>query len=155
MDYELAYIIPAKFSEDEVPKINHKITRLILDSGGQIINEESWGKRKLAYPIKQNKYGYYQILKFALDPLVLQKIEHQIKLDSSILRYMTTKVKYRVTTEKEKKRAELKKVEVKKIEEKKIEEKKIVKPRVEKVKKISIEDLDQKLDEILKDDIVK
>jgi small subunit ribosomal protein S6 len=150
MDYELAYIIPAKFTEDDVPKINHKITRLILDSGGQIINEESWGKRKLAYPIKQNKFGYYQILKFALDPLVLQKIEHQLKLDSSILRYMTIKVKYRTTTEKEKKRAELKKVEEKKIEEKKIE-----KPKVEKVKKISIEDLDEKLEEILKDDVVK
>jgi small subunit ribosomal protein S6 len=150
MDYELAYIIPAKFSEDEVPKINHKITRLILDSGGQILNDESWGKRKLAYPIKQNKYGYYQILKFALEPNFLQKIEHQLRLDSSILRYLTTKVKYRKTTEKEKKRAELKKVEVKKIEEKKIE-----KPKLEKVKKISIEDLDQKLDEILKDDVVK
>jgi len=150
MDYELAYIIPAKFSEDEVPKINHKITRLILDSGGQILNEESWGKKKLAYPIKQNKYGYYQIIKFALEPLALQKIEHQLKLDSSILRHMTIKVKYRTTTEKEKKRALRKKVEVKKIEEKKIE-----KPKVEKVKKISIEDLDEKLEEILKDDVVK
>src|SRR3989344_7041489 len=86
--YEMLYIIANKYSENEVPAIQEKIKKLIADQGGQIDLTDNWGKRRLAYPIKHWRYGYYQLLRFTLTATEqLEKINRNLRLDEQVLRH--------------------------------------------------------------------
>lgn len=66
MIYELLYIIPNKYSEDEAKKLHSKILELAKKNGFEVTNEENLGSKKLAYPIKHVYYGYYFLIHFKL-----------------------------------------------------------------------------------------
>lgn len=89
--YELLYIIANKYSEDELPAIQDKVKKLIEAAGGQISLTDNWGKRRLAYPIKHWRHGYYQLLRFTLPGDKLNKINQALRLDEQILRHQFIK----------------------------------------------------------------
>jgi small subunit ribosomal protein S6 len=154
--YELLYIIPAKYTAEEILPIIDRITAAIKDNGGEITRDDNLGKLKLAYPIKQTYQGYYILNEFDLKPLNLKKLDDTVKLDTDVLRHMIVKKKIKTTKEIEEERSaqerllKEKEQEIKKDEE----ESKKEAPVKEKEKKVSLEELDKKLDEILKDDII-
>ena len=156
--YELVYLISNKFSESELEPITNSVIKLIKDNGGNIINEENWGKRKLSYPIEHFFNAYYIIVEFELIPEATQKIEKHLRLSEEILRHLI--VVKRVKTQEEieheqkiaKERAEQ---QAERIAER-VKEKEggpTVKPKAEKEekKKIDIKELNEKLDKILDD----
>lgn len=133
--YELLYIVLPKFSEDEVPKVASKVKEQIQKFGGKITLEDNLGKKKLAYPIKHNRYGYYLLLEFDLEAEKVKSLDNNLKLLNEVLRHQMVK-----------KRKEIPHIP---------RPKKIKEPLEKKEKKeIKIEDLDKKLDEILKEDII-
>ncbi len=124
--YELLYIIPAKYTEQEVLPIIEKIGESIKKYGAEIISTENLEKKKLAYPIKQNFRGYYVFNKFNAAPEKLQELNKELRLNSEILKFLITK-----------------------FEEIKEKPRKKAKPESKK-KKITTKELDDKLEEILK-----
>ena len=154
--YELLGIIPVKYDEKQIGSIKTKVLTLIKKQGGNVTKEEDLGRNKLAYKIKQERYGFYFLLNFDLESGNLNKAEKELDLMPEILRYLITRL--RVKSSKELEREQ--KIQKRKIEEeeKKIKEEMVKeeKPKVpKKEKKISLEDLDKKLDEILKEDVVE
>ena len=59
--YEILFVISNRFTEDEAKQSIAKVEKLVTDADGQITLNEYWGKKKLAYPIKHETYGYYQL----------------------------------------------------------------------------------------------
>lgn len=152
-NYELLYIIPNQYTDEEAKKIKEKIDQMLKGFGGVINHEEDMGKKKLAYPIGQVAHGYYFLTEFELeDGRKLKEINNFLRLDKEILRAQII-VKKKLTAEeieKNKKRAEAKaKFEAK-------NEKAEIKPaKSSDSKKVDIKNLDEKLEEILKtDDLV-
>ncbi|MBU1163990.1 30S ribosomal protein S6 [Patescibacteria group bacterium] len=143
--YELLYILSGQFTEEEVEKIKETIKKLIAKFEGIVSLEDSLGKKRLAYPIKKIMQGYYLLVEFNLDGQNLIKLNDEIKLEPKVLRHLITKKVITAPSfvDKTKKLLETEpaaqKEELKKADEK---------------KKVSIEDLDQKLDEILDGDIL-
>ena len=60
-----------------------------MAEGAEIVNEENWGLRKLAYPIQKKSTGFYQLLEFNADPSVIAKLEINFRRDERVIRFLT------------------------------------------------------------------
>lgn len=152
--YELLYIVPAPFTEKDLPNISKKITQIISDLGGKITQEKNLGSKKLAYPIKHVHRGFYVLINFEIEPEKIKELDQKLKLTSEILRYMTVKtvlVKERPPKKPSEKPPEKKEgeKEIKEIKKQKIP-KKIVKEKTEKDRKVDLKKLGEKIDKLLK-----
>lgn len=161
--YELLYIIPNKYTEDEATGIDAKVQKIITDKEGEITYSENWGKKKMAHSIKGYNHGYYILHEFDLEGKYLIDVDKLFRMSSEVLRHQIVKTKKRTLEEikkekevekktiekeeKEKEEEEVKKEEVKvKVEKPKVSEEK---PKEEDKKKVDLKDLDKKLDDIL------
>ncbi len=61
----------------------------MVAEGAEIVNEENWGLRKLAYPIQKKSTGFYQLLEFNADPSVIAKLEINFRRDERVIRFLT------------------------------------------------------------------
>lgn len=145
--YELLYIISNKYSEDELSPIIDKVRKIINDHGGDISYSEEWGKKKLAYPIKHFRYGYYNLAEFDLAGEKLIKVNKALQLASEILRHQIVSKKLKTVQEIEKEKRIAKSIVAKKSEAVKGKEGKI-----KGQKKTELKDLDERLDKILETD---
>lgn len=150
-NYELLYIVSNQYTEDELKTIKEKINALLQKYGAVLGFGEFLGKKKLAYPINKINHGYYVVAEFELeDPTVVKAISNDLKLDKEVLRaQIISKPKITQAEIERQKRQRAKAAEEAKP---KTEEKKVVKPK--ESKKMEMKNLDEKLDEILRDDAI-
>jgi small subunit ribosomal protein S6 len=181
--YEILFIIPNKYTEDEAKQVVKEVQKIIEKFSGIITYEEFWGKKKLAYPIQHNHFGYYQLFRFDAEKPQLKEINEILRLFEKIIRHQIIKVKAMTTEEileQKKKQDELnkkekrqneeqktngpKKIEEKIVKQEKVEEKAVKQEKVEEKtveeKKAStkenLKNLDDKLQEILEaKDLIK
>lgn len=91
--YELLYIIPAKFTDDEVKAIAHNVQGVVQARGGQIINEDhGLGRRRLAYPIGQLRQGYYVLVNFDAEAKDVPVVSREVGLAENVIRHQIIKV---------------------------------------------------------------
>lgn len=150
-NYELLYIVSNQYTEDELKLVKDKINALLQKYSGNLGFSEFLGKKKLAYPINKINHGYYVVVEFELeDPTVVKSINNDLKLDKEILRaQIISKPKITPAEIERQKRQRARAAEESKP---KTEEKKVVKPK--EFKKKEMKNLDDKLDEILRDDAI-
>ena len=91
--YENTIVAKQDLAEKELKKIKDKYNELINNSSGEVIKIEEWGLLNLANKIKNYKKGFYIHYKFKGDKNTLSEIEKKIKIDNSIIRYLTVKYK--------------------------------------------------------------
>ncbi len=95
--YELALIFSPVMSKDEVKQSIKKYKNLVKKSGGELVHEDFWGLKQLAYPIKKKTTGIYFVLEFSAPGEAIAKLEIQFKRDENILRFLTIRLdKYAV-----------------------------------------------------------
>lgn len=97
--YEVLFIMPNKFTDEESKKIVDKVEKLIVNQSGVITLREYWGKKRLAYEIKHNAFGYYSLFEFDLEGDKLAKIDNSLKLDTDILRHQIVVKKQKTAEE--------------------------------------------------------
>jgi len=90
--YESAVLINASLEDDQIGNITNRIKETITSNGGEIIEIEDWGRKRLAYMVKKSKIGYYVIFQHNSSPDLVLKLERFFQLDESILRYLTIKL---------------------------------------------------------------
>jgi len=89
--YELMFILKPEVSEEEQKAAGGKIKDLIRAGKGEVIKEDAWGKRVLAYPIKHFSEGLYHLLHFKSTPAKVKELEKKLSLESEVLRFLLTK----------------------------------------------------------------
>lgn len=143
--YELLYIVPAPFTEKNLPDILKKIKEIIGSLGGQINKEEKLGNGKLAYPIKQVYRGFYLLIDFEIEPQKLEELNLKLKLTPEILRHIITRKIDTTAIKKESAR-------VKKEQSIKIEPQEKIEKKEKKLKppKIDLKKLGEKIDNLFK-----
>jgi small subunit ribosomal protein S6 len=87
--YESAVLINAALEDDTIKNLIYRIKETIIANGGEIIEMEDWGRKRLAYQVKKSKIGYYAIFRFNSPPDLVPKLERNYQLDENILRYLT------------------------------------------------------------------
>jgi len=90
--YETIYIVNPTLDDDSLKEAIDKFSDLIKKLKGSIVKVNEWGKRKLAYEVKQFDKGYYLVLDFCALPKMVTELERNLKLDDRILKYITVKI---------------------------------------------------------------
>lgn len=91
--YELLYIVNPNIEDDKTNIIIDEIGKEIEKYKVSIINHNIWGKKRLAYPIKNNKYGIYMLLQFGADQFdFLKEFERYLILSKSVIRHQVVKL---------------------------------------------------------------
>ncbi|MBK6914753.1 MAG: 30S ribosomal protein S6 [Ignavibacteriales bacterium] len=87
--YESAVLINAALDDEQIDQILSKIKDNITNNGGEVLEIDNWGRKRLAYTVKKNKIGYYAIFRFIAQPSIVAKLERLYTLDENILRFLT------------------------------------------------------------------
>jgi len=91
-DYELVFVLKPDIPDENLDVVVDKVTQLITNRGGTIASTEKWGKRKLAYPIKQYTEGNYLLSRFKLQPASSREVENNLQITEEIIRYLIIKI---------------------------------------------------------------
>lgn len=92
--YELALVADPRISDDDMTALTNDTKQLITSRGGEILREESWGRRKLAYPIDKVTEGRYHFLYLQMEPAtakLLPEVEMRLNQNDKILRFLTVR----------------------------------------------------------------
>ena len=89
--YETVFILTPVLSDDQMKEAVEKFKKILTESGAEILNEELWGLKKLAYPIDKKSTGFYVMVEFKADPTLISKLEVNYRRDERVLRYLTVK----------------------------------------------------------------
>ena len=90
-NYETVFILTPVLSDVQMKEAVAKFTGLLVAEGAEIVNEENWGLKKLAYPIQKKSSGFYQLVEFKANPEVIAKLEINFRRDERVIRFLTFK----------------------------------------------------------------
>ena len=107
--YETVFIMTPVLSEQQMKETVEKFKGVLAAQGAEIINEESWGLKKMAYPIQKKSTGFYQLIEFKAEPTTIDKLEIAYRRDERVLRFLTVKMEKYATQYAEKRRNKSKK----------------------------------------------
>jgi len=93
-NYELVLILDAQLGENSFEGVITRYEKQLTSTGGQMVNIDRWGLRKLAYPItkKRRNQGFYVLYQFIGEPAQLGPLEEVLKVDEDVMRHMVTAV---------------------------------------------------------------
>ncbi len=90
--YETVFILTPVLSDDQMKEAVNKFKGILTDNGAEIINEELWGLKKLAYSIEKKSTGFYVLLEFKAEPEVIAKLELNYRRDERVIRFLIVKM---------------------------------------------------------------
>ena len=103
--YETVFIATPVLSEAQMKEAVKKYTDLIVRKGGEVVYEEDWGLKQLAYPIQKKTTGFYYLIEFKADTQFIERLETEYRRDERIIRFLTFAMDKHAIAYAEKKRA--------------------------------------------------
>lgn len=91
-DYELVLVVSPEVNEDAFEATLKNVSQFITGKGGVISEEERWGKRKLAYPIKRSLEGNYVLTRCKMSPNWAKELDANLNISENVLRHLLLKV---------------------------------------------------------------
>ena len=89
-NYETVFILNPVLSEDQAKDTVEKFVKVLKKANADILNNEQWGLKRLAYPINKKSTGFYNLIEFAAESPVIDTLETEYRRDESVMRFMTT-----------------------------------------------------------------
>ncbi|MDR2009125.1 MAG: 30S ribosomal protein S6 [Bacteroidales bacterium] len=102
--YETVFIATPVLSEPQMKEAVDKFRKIITENNGEIVHEEDWGLKKLAYPIQKKTTGFYHLIEFKSEGEFINKLETEFRRDERIMRFLTFKMDKHAIAYSEKKR---------------------------------------------------
>ena len=87
--YELGLVLSADLEDDDRTAFLTEIRDLVSGEGGEVVKEDVWGKRRLAYTINHQREGYYVFWQIESDGTLVNPLEYKLRLSDQVLRYLT------------------------------------------------------------------
>ena len=109
--YETVFILTPVLSDEQMKETVAKFKTLLTDNGAEILNEEIWGLKKMAYAIEKKSTGFYCLVEFKAEPSIIDTLETGFRRDEKVIRFMTVKLDKYAAQYAEKRRAKLAKKE--------------------------------------------
>jgi small subunit ribosomal protein S6 len=88
-NYETVFIVTPVLSEAQMKDTVQKFKDLLVNNKAEIVHEENWGLKSLAYEIKGKSTGFYTLIEFKSEPTLIATLETEFKRDERIMRFLT------------------------------------------------------------------
>ena len=88
--YELMVIFTPVLSEEEYRAAQKKYTSFVTENGGEVVHDNPWGLKSLAYPIRKKTTGLYWVMEYTAPSIFNEKLKIQLLRDESVIRHMFT-----------------------------------------------------------------
>ncbi|HYG03107.1 MAG TPA: 30S ribosomal protein S6 [Chryseosolibacter sp.] len=113
-NYETVFILNPVLSEDQAKDTVEKFVKVLKKGNAEILNNEQWGLKKLAYPINKKSTGFYNLIEFSAEPTLVATLETEYRRDESVMRFLTTALdKHAITYNERRRKGEFKNKEKK------------------------------------------
>ena len=109
--YETVFILTPVLADDQMKETAAKFKKVLTDNGAEILSEEAWGLKKMAYAIQKKSTGFYCLVEFKAEPSVIKTLETAFRRDEKVIRFQTVKLDKYAVEYAEKRRAKLGKKE--------------------------------------------
>jgi small subunit ribosomal protein S6 len=103
--YETVFIMTPVLSEEQMKEAVNKYRDLLKSLNAEIIHEEKWGLKKLAYPIQKKSTGFYHLFEYRVEGAQISEFEVATKRDEKMLRFLTVSLDKHAIAYNDKKRA--------------------------------------------------
>ena len=113
--YETVFILTPVLSDEQMKEAVKKYQDFLRGKGAEIVHEEHWGMRKMAYPIQKKSSGFYHLIEFRNDGNLISELELTFKRDERVLRFLTVRLDKHAVAYNNKKRAKVNAEEVKEV----------------------------------------
>ncbi|MEJ6951962.1 30S ribosomal protein S6 [Natronospora cellulosivora (SeqCode)] len=90
-NYETIYILKPDLEEEVREQLQERITGIINDNQGEILETEVWGTKRLAYEVKDFTSGFYTMINFKGESDLVNELERNYKIIDDVIRYLTIK----------------------------------------------------------------
>ena len=90
--YESIFILHPDTGEEDQEGLIEKYKSLIGANGGQVLHHTTWGRRKLAYEVKKNQFGFYHLFYMDKTPDALRAMENAFRIDDLVIKWMSVSV---------------------------------------------------------------
>ena len=91
-DYELVFIVHPDLDDNAMVEIVDRVKGWITESGGAVVKEDRWGKRRLAYRIRKQREGQYMFMQIQLSPSATGDLSRNLRFLEPVMRYLITAV---------------------------------------------------------------
>ncbi len=90
--YELTYIVNSVISEKQIQELVTRVSTYVTENGGEVIDVDQWGTRRLAFPIQKKRNGFYVNVYFQAAGSIILRLERSLEIDDNVLRYLVMKM---------------------------------------------------------------
>ena len=89
-NYETVFILNPVLSDEQMKDTVDKFRKVLTDSKAEIVNDENWGLKKLAYPIQHKSTGFYHLFEYKAQAEIVDTLEVAFRRDETVMRFLTT-----------------------------------------------------------------
>ena len=86
--YELVCIIQPDLDETAFSAVVERVKGWVSESSGTVDMVDSWGRRRLAFPIRKQRDGQYVLLNLSMNPAATHELERNLRFQEAVLRHM-------------------------------------------------------------------
>ncbi len=104
--YETVFIMTPVLSDEQMKETVSKIQGFLTEKGAEVVFEDHWGLRKLAYPIQKKSTGFYHLIEFKAEPSLIAEFELTLKREERVIRFLTVALDKFAIAYNEKKRSD-------------------------------------------------
>ena len=90
--YETVFILTPVLSDEQMKETAAKFKKVLTDQGAEIVSEEAWGLKKMAYAIEKKSTGFYCLIEFKAEPQVVKVLDTAFRRDEKVIRFQTVKL---------------------------------------------------------------
>lgn len=87
--YETVFILTPVLSDAQMKDTVEKFKAVLTERGAEMVNDENWGLRKLAYPIQKKSTGFYHLFEYSAPTNIVNALETEFRRDEKVLRFLT------------------------------------------------------------------
>jgi small subunit ribosomal protein S6 len=89
--YDIVALVTPDLADEDAQKVTSEYRKLLTDGGGEIIKDEPWGRRRLAYTILRKKEAYYHYFQVSAEPALIAETERRMKLSDQVIRHLAVR----------------------------------------------------------------
>jgi small subunit ribosomal protein S6 len=95
--YDIVVLVTPDLSDEDAAKVAAEYKKVLVDGGANVVKEEPWGKRRLAFPILRNREAHYHYWQVEAPPAVVAEAERRMRLSDQVLRHLAVRVDEELT----------------------------------------------------------